>query len=94
LIVQIYVDDTIIDSTNAALCKEFSKTMQAEYDGRIKVYTTIFIKTLKSHILIVQIYVDVYDGRIKVLSYILVAYKGKIKKCWPALDRHGFDTNL
>ena len=32
LIVQIYVDDKKIGSTNASLCQEFSKTMQAEFE--------------------------------------------------------------
>ena len=32
LIFQIYVDDIIFGSTNVAICKEFSKTMQAEFE--------------------------------------------------------------
>jgi hypothetical protein len=32
LFVQIYVDDIIFGSTNVAICKEFSKTMQAKFD--------------------------------------------------------------
>ena len=32
LIVQIYVDDIIFGSTNASLCKEFSKLMQEEFE--------------------------------------------------------------
>ena len=31
-IVQIYVDDIIFGSTNASLCKEFSKLMQEEFE--------------------------------------------------------------
>ncbi len=32
LIVQIYVDDIIFDSTNKNLCKDFSKIMQDEFE--------------------------------------------------------------
>jgi len=32
LVVQIYVDDKIFGSTNASLCKEFSKLMQDEFE--------------------------------------------------------------
>jgi len=32
LVVQIYVDDIIFDSTNASFCKEFSKLMQDEFE--------------------------------------------------------------
>jgi len=32
LVVQIYVDDIIFGSTNASLCKEFSKLMQDEFE--------------------------------------------------------------
>ena len=35
---QIYVDDIIFGSTNASLCKEFSKLMQDEFDQSKGVY--------------------------------------------------------
>ena len=51
LIVQIYVDDIIFGSTNAALSKEFSKTMQAEFKmsimGELKFFLGIQINRCK-----------------------------------------------
>ena len=54
LVVQIYVDDIIFGSTNASICKEFSKLMQGEYEmsmmGELKFFLGIQIKqnTLRS----------------------------------------------
>jgi hypothetical protein len=45
LVVQIYVDDIIFGSTNASLCKEFSKLMQDEFEmsmmGELKFFLGI-----------------------------------------------------
>jgi hypothetical protein len=45
LVVQIYVDDIIFGSTNASLCKEFSKLMQDEFEmsmmGELKFFPVI-----------------------------------------------------
>jgi len=47
LIVQIYVDDIIFGSTNAAFCKEFSKMTQVEFKismmGELKFFLGIQI---------------------------------------------------
>jgi len=49
--VQIYVDDIIFGSTNASLCKEFSKLMQDEFDmsmmGELKLFLEIQINQCK-----------------------------------------------
>jgi len=47
LVVQIYIDDIIFDSSNASLCKEFSKLMQDEFEmsmmGELKFFLGIRI---------------------------------------------------
>ena len=47
LVVQIYVDDIIFGSTNASLCKEFSKLMQDKFEmsmmGELKFFLGIQI---------------------------------------------------
>ena len=47
LVVQIYVDDIIFGSTNASLCKEFSKLMQDEFEmsmmGELKFFLVVQI---------------------------------------------------
>lgn len=52
LIFQVYVDDMIFGSTNASLCKEFSKTMQIEFEmsmmGKLKFFLGIQINQSKS----------------------------------------------
>jgi len=49
--VQIYVDDIIFGSTNASLCKEFSKLMQEEFEmsmmGELKFFLGIQINQCK-----------------------------------------------
>jgi len=51
LVVQIYVDDIIFGSTNASLCKEFSKLMQNEFEmsmmGELKFFLGIQINQCK-----------------------------------------------
>jgi len=51
LVVQIYVDDIIFGSTNASLCKEFSKMMQDEFEmsmmGELKFFLGIQINQCK-----------------------------------------------
>jgi hypothetical protein len=58
LIVQIYVDDIIFGSTNENLCKEFSKTMQDEFEmimmGEINFFLGLQIKQTKGGIFINQ----------------------------------------
>ena len=58
LIVQIYVDDIIFDSTNENLCKEFSKTMQDEFVmsmmGELKFLLGLQIKQTKEGIFLNQ----------------------------------------
>jgi hypothetical protein len=44
LVVQIYVDDIIFGSTNASLCKEFSKLMQNEFEMSMMVFACVFAK--------------------------------------------------
>ena len=43
LTVQIYVDDIVFCSTNATLCKEFSDTMQAEFEMSMMRELKIFL---------------------------------------------------
>jgi len=43
LTVQIYVDDIVFCSTNATLCKEFSATMQAEFEMSMMRELKIFL---------------------------------------------------
>jgi len=51
LVVQIYVNDIIFGSTNASLCKEFSKLMQNEFEmsmmGELKFFLGIKINHFK-----------------------------------------------
>jgi hypothetical protein len=58
LIVQIYVDDIIFCSTNENLCKDFSKTMQDEFEmsmmGELKFFLGIQIKQNKDGIFLNQ----------------------------------------
>jgi hypothetical protein len=58
LIVQIYVDDIIFGSTNENLCKEFSKTMQDEFEmsmmGELKFLLGLQIKQTKERIFLNQ----------------------------------------
>ena len=60
LVMQIYVDDIIFGSTNASLCKEFSKLMQNEFEmsmmGDVKFFLGIKINQCKD---------GVYDHQIK-----------------------------
>ena len=54
LVVQIYVDDVIFGSTNASLCKEFSKLMQDEFEmsmmGELKLFLGIQVNQFKEGI--------------------------------------------
>ena len=58
LIVQIYVDDIIFGSTNASLCKEFSKLMQEEFEmsimGELKFFLGIQINQCKDGVYVHQ----------------------------------------
>jgi len=58
LIVQIYVDDIIFGSTNASLCKEFSKMMQEEFEmsmmGELKFFLGIQINQCKNGVYVQQ----------------------------------------
>jgi hypothetical protein len=58
LIVQIYVDDIIFGSTNENLCKEFSKTMQDEFEmsmmGELKFFLGLQIKQTEEGIFLNQ----------------------------------------
>ena len=58
LIVQIYLDDIIFCSTNKNLCKDFSKTMQNEFEmsmmGELKFILGIQIKQNKDGIFLNQ----------------------------------------
>jgi hypothetical protein len=58
LIVQIYVDNIIFDSTNENLCKEFSKTMQDEFEmsmmGELKFFLKLQIKQTEEGIFLNQ----------------------------------------
>jgi hypothetical protein len=58
LIVQIYVDDIIFGSTNAAICKEFSKTMQAKFEmsmmRKLKFFLGIQINQWKHEVYVHQ----------------------------------------
>jgi len=51
LVVQIYADDIIFGSTNASLCKEFSKLMQDEFEmsmmGELKFFFGIQMNQCK-----------------------------------------------
>jgi hypothetical protein len=56
--VQIYVDDIIFGSTNASLCKEFSKLMQDEFEmsmmGELKFFFGIQINQCKDGVYVNQ----------------------------------------
>jgi len=56
--VQIYVDDIIFGSTNASLCKEFSKLMQDEFEmgmiGELKFFLGIQINQSKDGVYVHQ----------------------------------------
>jgi len=58
LVVQIYVDDIIFGSTNATLCKEFSKLMQDEFEmsmiGELKFFLGIRINQCKDGVYVHQ----------------------------------------
>ena len=58
LVVQIYVDDIIFGSTNASLCKEFSKLMQDEFEisimGELKFFLDIQINQCKDGVYVHQ----------------------------------------
>ena len=58
LVVQIYVDDIIFGSTNATLCKEFSKLMQDEFEmsmmGELKFFLGIQINQWKDGVYVHQ----------------------------------------
>jgi len=58
LIVQIYVDDIIFSSTNASLCKEFSKLMQEKFEmsmmGELKFFLGIQINQCKDGVYVHQ----------------------------------------
>ena len=51
-LLKIYVDDILFDSTNASLCKEFSKLMQDEFEMSMVVELKFFlgIKVLSEEI--------------------------------------------
>jgi len=58
LVVQIYVDDIIFCSTNASLCKEFSKLMQDEFEmsmkGELKFFLGIQVNQFKDGVYVHQ----------------------------------------
>jgi len=58
LVVQIYVDDIIFGSTNASLCKEFSKLMKDEFEmsmmGELKFFLGIQINKCKDGVYVHQ----------------------------------------
>jgi len=58
LVVQIYVDDIIFGSTNASLCKEFSKLMQNEFEmsmmGKLKFFLGIQVNQSKDEVYVHQ----------------------------------------
>ena len=58
LIVQIYIDDIIFSSTNENLCKDFSKTMQDEFEmsmmGELKFFLGLQIKQTNGGIFLNQ----------------------------------------
>ncbi|XP_014511707.1 uncharacterized protein LOC106770409 [Vigna radiata var. radiata] len=58
LYVQIYVDDIIFGSTNSTLCKEFSKTMQDEFEmsmmGKLTYFLGLQVKQAKNGVFIHQ----------------------------------------
>ena len=49
LVVHIYVDDIIFGSTNASLCKEFSKLMQDEFEMSMMGELKFFLGTQINH---------------------------------------------
>jgi len=58
LVVQIYVDDIIFGSTNASLCKKFSKLMQNDFEmsmmGKLKFFLRIQVNQSKDEVYIHQ----------------------------------------
>jgi hypothetical protein len=58
LFVQIYIDDIIFGSTNENLCKDFSKTMQDEFEmsmmGKLKFFLGFQIKQTNGGIFLNQ----------------------------------------
>jgi len=70
LVVQIYVDDIIFGSTNASLCKEFSKLMQDEFEmsmmGELKFFLGIQVNQFND---------GVYDHQTKYTKELLKKFK-------------------
>ena len=64
IVVQIYVDDIIFGSTNASLCKKFSKLMQDEFEmsimGELKFFLGIQINQSKDGVYVHQ--TKIYKG--------------------------------
>jgi len=58
LVVQIYVDDIIFGSTNASLCKDFSKLMHDEFEmsmmGELKFFLEIQVNQFKDGVYVYQ----------------------------------------
>ncbi|WRX07826.1 Reverse transcriptase [Theobroma cacao] len=58
IIVQIYVDDTVFGATNEALCKNFAKEMQGEFEmsimGELRYFHSLQIKQSEEEIFINQ----------------------------------------
>jgi len=58
LVVQIYVDDIVFGSTNASLCKKFSKLMQDEFEmsmmGELKFFLGIQVNQFKDGVYVHQ----------------------------------------
>ena len=58
MLVQIYVDDIVFDSTNPSLCEEFSKCLHNEFEmsmmGELNFFLGLQIKQLKDGIFINQ----------------------------------------
>ena len=47
LIVQIYVDDIIFGATNENMCKEFSTSMQGEFEGGAQLFSWVTNQAIK-----------------------------------------------
>ena len=89
LVVQIYVDDIIFGSTNASLCKEFSKLMQDEFEmsmmGELKFSLGIQVNQCKD---------GVYVHQTKYTKELLKKFKLEDCKVIKMLDKECFTSHL
>ena len=72
LVVQIYVDDIIFGSANASLCKDFAKSMQAEFEMSLMVELKFFLGIqIDQHLKGTYIHQSKYSKELKCILHVL-----------------------